>query len=621
MPLNAVDQAFHDTYNQLLTEGNLKSSRTGVDTLMLPAMSMKFDLTRGRNPWPSTKGLRSQKLGEEMEWFVSGESSIKFLRDRKNGIWDDWFIPGTAVYDEPVIVTLSTQQRINLIGATLAIREAIARAIELRLEVSGIGGSGSLTVLGYMGTIKTFTNLSKVADYAAIDKYLDSIDAPRTVEFWPGIEGDTLTTQERIDVAIKSRKIHVMLPFFGTRTPRRDDAVYETPGFKPTWNVDFELTAAEERELNVALDGAGVPRRGNPPKPVSLKKRLTRVSKNNGPAWKKIVAATVRDPNVDWDGTVEHVQVFHNNKFVKMQLDYGQEIQVTAVLNQLEIPAWPLLDADIGPGGYGPAWRKWKDTQLIDSNDFELVKAYEAQGYTNMGSPTRDYNLLVMTREIDQLADCVAKLRTSPDDRRILVTAWNPGLIWRAALPPCHLYFQFMTAHRSGSEVFDDLKVKGKCWNDFTAVYFQYAQVLLPPEAFIEKFDNDPTFREYTEAMLNMEEFRIPTRHLHCLLVMRSSDTPLGTPFNVAQYALLVHVIAHITNMEAASLTWVGGDSHIYVNQIDAIKEQLSRESAEACDVRIHFEPGLNELSDFTLDKVSFTGYEHQGFIDIPVAV
>lgn len=621
MPLNAVDQAFHDTYTQLLAEGNLKASRTGVDTLMLPAMSMKFDLTRGRNPWPSTKELRSQKLGEEMEWFISGESSIKFLRDRKNGIWDDWFIPGTAVYDEPMILNLTVQQRIILAGKTLEIRQGIAKAIELRLAVSGIGGNAELKVLVEQGAIKTFTNLATHADLPAIGKYLDSIDAPRTVEFWPGIEGDTLTTQERIEAAVKLRLIHVMLPFFGTRTPDRDDRIYETAGFKPTWNVDFQLTADEERELNVALNGAGVPRRGNLPKRVSLAKRLSRVSKNNSQAWKKIVAATVRDPNVDWDGSVENVQVFHDNKFVKMQLDYGQQIQVTAVLNELEIPAWPLLDADIGPGGYGPAWRKWKDTQLIEAMDYGLVKAYEAQGYTNLGAPTRNYDLVVMTREIDQLADCIAKLRTNPDDRRMLVTAWNPGLIWRAALPPCHLYFQFMTAYRSGSEVFDDLKVKGKCWNDFTAVYFQYSQNLLGPEAFIEKFDNDVVFREYTEAMLNMDEFRVPTRHLHCLLVMRSSDTPLGTPFNVAQYALLVHVIAHITNMEAASLTWVGGDSHIYVNQIDAIKEQLSRESAEACDVRIHFEPGIKEIDDFTLDKVSFTGYEHRGFINIPVAV
>jgi thymidylate synthase len=73
--------------------------------------------------------------------------------------------------------------------------------------------------------------------------------------------------------------------------------------------------------------------------------------------------------------------------------------------------------------------------------------------------------------------------------------------------------------------------------------------------------------------------------------------------------------------MEAASLTWVGGDSHIYVNQIDKIKEQLGRESAPGCDVRINFERELKEIDDFTLDAVSFTGYEHQGFLNIPVAV
>lgn len=100
-----------------------------------------------------------------------------------------------------------------------------------------------------------------------------------------------------------------------------------------------------------------------------------------------------------------------------------------------------------------------------------------------------------------------------------------------------------------------------------------------------------------------------------------SSDTPLGTPFNVAQYALLTHVIANVCNMKAASLTWVGGDAHIYVNQIEGIQEQLSRESHPGSDPRISFKRKLESIDDFTLDDVEFTGYEHQGFIDIPVAV
>lgn len=100
-----------------------------------------------------------------------------------------------------------------------------------------------------------------------------------------------------------------------------------------------------------------------------------------------------------------------------------------------------------------------------------------------------------------------------------------------------------------------------------------------------------------------------------------SSDTPLGTPFNVAQYSLLTHVIANVCGMQAKSLTWVGGDAHIYVNQVEGIQEQLSRNSHPESDPRITFKRKLKSIDEFTLGDVEFAGYEHRGFIDIPVAV
>lgn len=456
MQLNAVDQAFHETYNALLEEGHLKHNRTGVDTLMLPAMSMKFDLRGGSQPWLTTKELREKKAREEMFWFVSGSSSIKFLRDRKNGIWDNWFVPGTAVYDE---------------------------------------------------------------------------------------------------------------------------------------------TAA----------------------PVSLKMRLSRVSKNRKAMWDEINASLVKDPMIDWDGETTPVTVFRGGKFIDMSLDHGQVISVTKLLDSLRVPKYPLLDADIGPGGYGPQWRSWKDTQLVDADQ---VKAYEAQGYqyvTRVAENEDFYDKVVMHREIDQLQTCINMLRSNPDDRRMLVTAWNPGLTWKAALPPCHLYFQFMTSYRTGAEIYKSL-VDADKW-DKLVEHYAAIDMDLTKEEFIDLLDTSPESREVTEQLFNTPAWKIPVRHLHCLLVMRSSDTPLGLPFNVAQYSMLVNMVAHVTNMEAASLTWIGGDTHIYVNQIDAIKTQLSRESMPDSDVRLTFARQVEELDDLVPEDLIFTGYEHRGFLEIPVAV
>jgi thymidylate synthase len=449
MQLNAVDKAFHDTYTQLLAEGHLKANRTGVDTLMLPAMSMKFDLRGGKNPWPSTKELKDKKLGEEMEWFISGDSSIKFLRDRGNGIWDDWFIPGTAVYDEPVKRDLKIQDRID-VAVARGVGPEVKLLVEQHLAKSGVLGERYL--------------------------YVTNPDGTRTA--WDS------------------------LPNYFIRELERHFCEIGIPRF--------------------VMEGGG--------KPVSLKKRLSRVSKNDSERWTQI-RWNLSEFHSDAGGVEMVLPIWSGTEFVNTDVSIGQVNQLWIVLNKLQVPAYPLLDADIGPGGYGPQWRHWQDTQIVRRDDRQK---YLDQGYEEAGQLTSDSNWgrgdvrgvtthHVMHREVDQLQACVDKLRSNPDDRRMLVTAWNPGLLWQAALPPCHLYFQFMTTYRTGQEVYDDLLAERNLWNDFTSNYYEDEQILLNPEMFIAKFDNpeDVGFREYTEAMLNCKHFKVPTRHLHCLLVMR----------------------------------------------------------------------------------------------------
>ena len=117
-------------------------------------------------------------------------------------------------------------------------------------------------------------------------------------------------------------------------------------------------------------------------------------------------------------------------------------------------------------------------------------------------------------RHIDQIAEVVKALKTNPDSRRIIVSAWNVGCIEDMALPPCHAFFQFYVAD-------------GK---------------------------------------------------LSCQLYQRSADLFLGVPFNIASYALLVLMLAQVCDLQPGEFIWTGGDCHIYSNHMEQVKIQLSRE-------------------------------------------
>ncbi|KAI3322083.1 thymidylate synthase [Xylariaceae sp. AK1471] len=132
---------------------------------------------------------------------------------------------------------------------------------------------------------------------------------------------------------------------------------------------------------------------------------------------------------------------------------------------------------------------------------------------------------------VDQLAEVIHKLRNNPYDRRIILSAWNPADLKKMALPPCHMFAQF---------------------------YVSYP-------------------RTRNEAQQQNGEKK-KQGHLHCQLYQRSCDMGLGVPFNIASYALLTHMIAHVCELVPGSLTHVMGDAHVYCDHVDALKVQLERE-------------------------------------------
>ncbi len=161
-------------------------------------------------------------------------------------------------------------------------------------------------------------------------------------------------------------------------------------------------------------------------------------------------------------------------------------------------------------------------------------------------------------REIDQLKNVIEQLKKNPNDRRMIVSAWNPADIdemAKAGLPPCHCLYQFYVAN-------------GK---------------------------------------------------LSCQLYQRSCDTFLGVPFNIASYSLLTMMIAQVVGLEPGEFIWTGGDTHLYSNHMDQVNEQLAREPKQAPTLKIN--PEVKDLFDFKFEDFELVGYDPHPAIKAPIAV
>lgn len=156
---------------------------------------------------------------------------------------------------------------------------------------------------------------------------------------------------------------------------------------------------------------------------------------------------------------------------------------------------------------------------------------------------------------VDQISQLIHTIKTNPDSRRLLVSAWNPGEVEQMALPPCHIIFQFYVA-------------KGK---------------------------------------------------LSCQLYQRSADIFLGVPFNIASYALLTLMVAQVTGLQPGEFIHTFGDAHIYLNHLDQVKLQLSRE-LKPLPV-MHLNKSVTDIFDFTYEDFILSGYDPHPGIKASVAV
>ena len=226
---------------------------------------------------------------------------------------------------------------------------------------------------------------------------------------------------------------------------------------------------------------------------------------------------------------------------------------------------------DLGPV-YGKQWRSWKH---LENHNFTKI---------------------TYVKTVDQIANLINDLKTNPDSRRLMVNAWNVGELDQMVLPPCHYGFQVYTRELSLKE---RRNIANSIQNDI-----HYGEAISPM------------------AVEHWDRINTPTRAISLMWNQRSCDFPLGIPFNVASYGLLLEIIAKEVNMVPDELIGNLGDCHIYLNQIDGVKEQLTREPFELPTLSMDYREGEydKELKGFVPDDFVLFNYQSHPSIKIPLS-
>lgn len=226
-------------------------------------------------------------------------------------------------------------------------------------------------------------------------------------------------------------------------------------------------------------------------------------------------------------------------------------------LNDNGVKIWDEWATEEGDLGpvYGAMWRSWPCYTPVEKSDDV--------------TPDCSWEQMCAYESIDQITNVINEIKATPHSRRLIVSGWNPALLpdttfspkenaamGKQALPPCHTLFQFYVDQEN---------------------------------------------------------------HLSCQLYQRSADVFLGVPFNIASYALLTHMVAHVCGLKVGDFVHTFGDVHIYKNHIEQVEEQLSRDEFDLPTLKIHRD--IFSIFDFKYEDIEIVNYQSHPAIKAPIAI
>lgn len=563
-PINDVDRIYLTTAEQILEFGAIKGDRTGTGTVSLFGQQMSFDLTADKLPLLTTKELKLRSIIHELIWFLRGEGNIAYLKENKVGIWDAW---SRNVGDYPNSSRLTGWVKKRECGD--------------RVPYFGDYSTGSLN-----------------ASRGSIDDKLRSA--------WGNM------MRRCYDPSYQNYK------FYGERgafvAEEWHDASVFIRDVKALQNWDLKLANWNDYQLDKDYYQSN----------CYSKDTCVWLHKSENSLYKSLKAVRVEKP----DGTSstyigcmdacrkEGIPESSMRRFLKdgFSADYrGENAKFRDwrfEYEERENQAFRYLftDGELGPV-YGVQWRRWEDIRIVKTHE---VKAYAERGYHLLGRMADGIDCVVR-REIDQIADLLHQLRTNPDSRRLILTAWNPSVVEEQALPPCHSFVQFYTRELSQKERSDIVRER-----------------ILSLIACGGRKLTDGELKLFSDGHLGNKEDLIPEelldlaipakRGLSCHLYQRSGDYFLGVPFNIASYSLLTHMIAHCVGMEPLEFVHTIGDAHLYSNHLEQITKQLGREGVE-CSPFVVLSGDYSDPGQFAYDDIKVVDYEFEPAIPAPISV
>jgi thymidylate synthase len=574
------DYTYLDLIQKVLETGHQKGDRTGTGTISTFAQQMRFNLADGTIPMLTTKKMFTRGIIHELLWYLKGETNIQYLLDNGVHIWDEWSSPEGHLN--------------NIYGAQWRRWEKdtwLSSVAEVKLK-SDVGTNEPFVTHNteYQIDHKNKDDLIGVhhlnseGDEFVVIKKVSPKGAPNSRYLIQFKETKSVTECNRPNLKRGQVRDRYKKTIFGEGCigEYKEKPKYYNAAYNLWYNMMRRCYDTSIPEY-VLYGGSGI-----------FVDQSWRCFSNfirdiHQLPW---FSKWKEEPGeYDLDKDYYGAKCYSKDTCVFLPSRYNQ------VLPKLDGSKYVGTNKETNKT-YEFTVQRWFAEQADIKHSQSISTALQSTGNTGdwyfEKIKPRGGHAFRQQIIIDQIATVINQLRHNPNDRRIIVNAWNVGELDEMALPPCHAMFQFYSRELSIEERED--------WFDKNVDVADY-DCPISVEAKHEYCDRH----------------NVPHRALSCHLYQRSCDVGLGVPFNIVQYSILTHMIAQVTGHVATEFVWTGGDVHIYNNHIEELKKQLERKPYPS--PRLVLNPIVKEIDDFNLIDFEIEEYECHPTIKMDVSV